>query len=78
VTVKLCPATFSVPVRPGPLLAAALNTTDPLPVPDPPDVIVSQPAPLVAVHPQLAVVETATVFPEEAAADIDRVVGVSV
>jgi hypothetical protein len=49
-TVNVRPATLIVPERDAPLLALALNFTDPLPVPEPPDVIEIQPAFDLAVH----------------------------
>ena len=51
-TVKICPAMLSVPVRAGPVLAAAVKATAPLPLPLAPEVIVSQFALLVAVQRQ--------------------------
>jgi hypothetical protein len=67
-TVKVCPATVSVPERGPPVVDEARNCT--LPVPDPlaPDVIVSHASLLVAVHAQPLPVVTSTlpVPPEEA------------
>jgi hypothetical protein len=57
-----CPATVSVALRDEGPFAVALNPTVPLPVPLPPDVIVSQAALDAAVHAQPAVVVTATVL----------------
>jgi hypothetical protein len=50
VTVNVCPATVRVPVRSAPGLAAIVNATLPLPLPDAPDVMVSHAALLAAVH----------------------------
>jgi hypothetical protein len=64
VTVNVCPATVSVPVRELPVeFAAAENVTRPLPVPDAPWVIVSQVALLVAVHVQ-PLVDVTVIDPE--------------
>jgi hypothetical protein len=52
VTVKVCPAAVIVPVLAGPVFAAALNRTVPLPVPVAPAEIVSQAASAVADHAQ--------------------------
>jgi len=59
-TAKTCPAIVRLPDRAGPLFAAAVNATVPLPLPLAPDVIDSQPALLVAVqaHPLPAVTFT--------------------
>ena len=51
---------MTVPLRAAPVFAAMLRPTDPLPVPDAPDVTVIHGAPLDAVHAQAAVVVTAT------------------
>ena len=51
-TVNVRPPMLSVPCRSGPLFAATVNPTEPLPVPLAPDVIDIQPALLVAVQPQ--------------------------
>jgi hypothetical protein len=59
-TVKVCPATVSVPVRALPVLAATLNPTEPPPLPLAPEVIESHEALLLAVHAHPAVVVTAT------------------
>ena len=59
-TVNVSPAMVTVPLRAPPVLAAMLTPTEPLPVPDAPDVTVIHGAPLVAVHAQAAVVVTAT------------------
>jgi hypothetical protein len=67
-TVKVCPASEIVPLRAVPLLAATLNPTDPLPVPDVPDVTLIHGTPLVAVHAQPAPAITVTV-PVAALAD---------
>jgi hypothetical protein len=63
VTVNVCPATVSVPVRDEvDPLAAKLKPTDPFPDPDAPDVTVSQPVLLLtAVHEHPAAAVTATV-----------------
>jgi hypothetical protein len=49
-----------VPVRAAPVLAATLKPTDPLPVPEAPEVIVIHVALLVAVHAHVAPLVTAT------------------
>jgi hypothetical protein len=54
-------AIVTVPVRAPTVFAAMLSPTDPLPVPDAPDVTVIHAAPLLAVHAQAAVVVTVTV-----------------
>jgi hypothetical protein len=59
VTVNVCPPIVSVPVRPGPLFAAAVKLTLPLPVPLAPAVIVNQPSLLAAVQLQPAGAVTA-------------------
>ena len=51
-TVTVCPAIVSVPVREGPVAAATLNVTVPEPLPPPPEVIASHGWLLVAVQPQ--------------------------
>jgi hypothetical protein len=62
VTVNVCVAIVSVPVRCAPVLAATLNATDPLPVPAAPEVTVSHDgALLTAVHAHDAAVVTFTV-----------------
>jgi hypothetical protein len=50
--VNVRPPMLSVPCRTGPVFAVTVNPTEPLPVPVAPDVIVTQPALLVAVQPQ--------------------------
>ena len=50
--VNVRPPMLSVPWRSGPLFAATVNPTEPLPVPLAPDVIDTQPALLVAIQPQ--------------------------
>jgi hypothetical protein len=78
VTVTVCPATVSVPVRGEvELLAVKLKATVPLPVPLAPEVIVNQVAFLVAVHVQPALVVTLTVL-DPALAPGFRMVGASV
>ena len=77
VTVKVCPAIVTVPMRCVALVLAATTTfTVPSPVPVPPDPIVSQALLLVASQAQVlpAVTATATVSPAAGAA---RFVGVS-
>lgn len=77
VTVKICPAIVIVPFRAGPVVAAAVNWTSPLPLPLAPDVIVSHGTWLAAVqmHPGPAVTAT---FPVDAAdesvADVGAIV----
>ena len=75
VTVNVWPAIVSVPVRSAPVFAAIVKSTDPLPVPLAPDVIVNHAALLTAVHAQPAVVVTVTVVPGPPAAPIDWLVG---
>ena len=60
VTVNVCPAIVSVPIRCAPVFAAALNPTVPPPVLLAPLVIVSHGALLVAVHVHPAAVVTVT------------------
>jgi hypothetical protein len=68
VTVNVMPATLSVPVRDAvAVFAVAEKFTVPLPLPDAPAVIVSQEAPLVAVHAHPVAAFTPT-EPDEAAA----------
>jgi uncharacterized membrane protein len=57
-TEKVCPATVIVPVRAGPVLAAAEKLTVPLPVPVAPAVMVIQASLLVAVQAQPAAAVT--------------------
>jgi hypothetical protein len=74
-TVNVCPAIVAVPLRcVVDVFAATVTVTLPLPVPADPAVIVSQPAPLVAVHahPLPAVTPTTVASP---AATEERVVG---
>jgi hypothetical protein len=59
-TVKVLPAIVSVPCREAPLWEAAVKPTEPFPEPLAPEVIVSQPALLVAVHVQPLVLDTLT------------------
>jgi hypothetical protein len=59
--VNVRPATISVPLRAGPVFAAALNRIDPLPLPDVAPLIVSQSAIFVAFHAQPLATVTATV-----------------
>lgn len=56
--VKLSPATTIVPVRVAPGLTVALNSTDPVPLPLAPDVMLIHPAPGTAVHVHPGVVVT--------------------
>ena len=70
-TLIVRPATVSPPVRATPVFDAAVNATVPLPVPDAPDVIVSHPAPLTAVHSQSARVLTEIGAPAPPATAID-------
>jgi hypothetical protein len=71
VTVNVCPAMLSVPVREDvAVFALAEKFTVPLPLPDAPAVIVSQDAPLVAVHAHPAAALTPT-EPVAAAAPTD-------
>ena len=67
---KVAPAIVRVPVRAAPVFGWALNPTEPFPVPLAPEVIVSHPVLLVAVHAQTLVVVTPTVpVPPVAATD---------
>jgi hypothetical protein len=59
-TVKVWPAIVMVPLRAAPVFAAMLRPTEPLPVPDAPDVTVIHGAALAAVHAHPVVVVTAT------------------
>jgi hypothetical protein len=60
--VKVCPAIVIVPLREGPLLAATVYWTVPLPLPLAPVVIVIQASLLVAVQAQPLVTITLTEF----------------
>jgi hypothetical protein len=69
-TVKVFPPTLNHPVRAGPVFAAALKVTDPLPLPDVALVIVSQFTLAVAFHAQPLEAVTAIVpVPPPAATD---------
>ena len=59
-TVKVCPAIVSVPLRAAPVLAATVNPTDPLPVAEAPDVMLIQAALETAVHAHVPAVVTVT------------------
>jgi len=74
VTVKVCPAIVSVPVRLAPLFGAAEKLTDPFPVPTAPELIVSQLAWLEAVHahPEAALTPTVPVPPEAGTEEPDE------
>ncbi len=61
VTVNVCVATVTVPVRAAPVFAVRLRATVPLPVPVAPEVTVIHDVLLVAVHAQAASVITDTV-----------------
>ena len=61
VTLNVCVAIVSMPVRAAPVFSATLKPTTPLPVPAAPDVTVSHTALLTAVHGHAAVVVTFTV-----------------
>ena len=70
VTVTVCPATVIVPVRSSSEFVDTLNPTDPLSVPDEPDVTVIHGALLLEVHGQPAAVVTVTLpVPPPAATD---------
>lgn len=73
-TVNVRPAMVNDPERDGPVVAAALKRTVPLPLPAAPDAIVSHDALLVAVHVQPAAAVTAT-LPSPPPAPIDCVSG---
>jgi hypothetical protein len=60
-TVKVWLAIVAVPFRAAPLFAATFRLTDPLPVPDAPEVMVIHEALLAAVHLHALVVDTFTV-----------------
>ena len=74
-SVKVWPAIVSVPVRALPEFDATLKVTVPLPVPLLPDVIVSQPALLAAVHGHPDAADTATELPAPPLLPIDCVDG---
>jgi hypothetical protein len=59
--VNVWPAIVSVPVREAPTFSATVKTTEPLPVPVTPDVMVSHGTLLLAVHAQPLPAETLTV-----------------
>ena len=71
VTVTVWPAIVSEPLRKGPVLAATVKFTEPLPVPLPGVTLVIQGAPLVAVqaHPGVAVTAMGVPGPPAAATD---------
>ena len=76
VTVKVCPATVTVPARAVPaVLAATLSDTVPLPVPVAPAVTVIQLALLVAVRAQPVVPVTVTDSDAPDAATLDWLAG---
>lgn len=60
-TVNVCPAIVTVPVRAAPVLALMASDTDPLPVPEAPDLTAIQEAWLDAVHAHALPVVTETV-----------------
>jgi len=66
-TVNVCPAMVSVPDRAGPVVAATVNCTSPLPLPFVLPLIVIQDSPLFAVqvHPSPAVTVTLPPPPPE-------------
>ena len=68
---KVWPPIVSVPVRAAPVFAATLNSTDPLPLPFAPEVMVIHEALLDAVHPQPLLAVTVTGFPAPAVAPSD-------
>jgi hypothetical protein len=63
-TVNVSPAMVNVPLRAAPVFGAAVNRTEPSPLPLAPDVISSQGALVAAVHVQPALVDTFTGPPE--------------
>jgi hypothetical protein len=69
VTVKVCPAIVTVPVRAAPALAATENVIDPLPLPVVPEITVIHGTLLAAVHahPAAALTETGVPPPPTAA-----------
>ena len=74
-TVNVWPAMVMVPVRAGPVFAATVKLTDPVPVPAAPAVIVIHDgALLTAVHAHVAPVVTAIAVPAPPAAAIDSLV----
>jgi hypothetical protein len=76
-TDTLRPATVSVVLRAGPTFTPMFSTTAPLPVPLDPDVTVTQPTALAAVHVQAGAVTTSR--PDDPpAADFDTLSGVTV
>jgi hypothetical protein len=60
VTVNVCPATLTVPLRPVPRFGSTTNPTDPLPVPDAPEVTMIHKALEAAVHEHVPPVVTVT------------------
>jgi hypothetical protein len=78
VTVTVCPATVSDPLRAAPVFAPTENSTVPGPVPLAPDVTLSQDVVVVAVQAQPAVVVTVTAGPAPPAAPMLAVVGATV
>jgi len=69
------PAITTSPVRAFAVFAAAVNATLPLPVPDPPDVMVNHDASLDAVHVQSARVVTVMAVPAPPLAPMSWVAG---
>jgi hypothetical protein len=76
-TVSVWPPTDKVPVRAGPVFAATVKATEPLPLPVAPAVIVSHGSLLDAVHEQPAGAET-VVLAALAVAGTDWIVGLTV
>ena len=74
VTVTVWPAMVRVPERAAPVLAAALNATEPFPLPLAPEVTVSHAALLLAVQAQPVPLDTVTV-PVPPAAAIEALLG---
>jgi hypothetical protein len=74
VTVNAWPAMVTEPERAPPMLAAALNVTEPFPLPLAPAVTVTHPALLLAVQAQPLPADTATV-PVPPVAAIGELVG---
>jgi hypothetical protein len=64
-TVNVCPAALIVPVRAAPVFAATVNAVEPLPVPEPPAVIVIHEEPAAfAVHAQVGADAVIAIVPE--------------
>lgn len=78
VTVTVCPATVSTPVRDGPVVARASNMTWPLPVPCAPSTMESHSVWLRAVHAHCALLAVTDTLLRSPAGDIETLVGETV